>query len=98
MFVLGNFLNAVAWILDNLITVYIFIIVIHALLSWVRPDPFNPIVRALATISNFLLDPIRRLVPMHSLGVDLSPMIAILFLWFTRMFVVQTLRELAARM
>ena len=95
MFVLGNFLSAVAWVLDNVITLYTLIIVIHALLSWVRPDPSNPIVRAL---SDFLLDPIRRLIPMHSLGVDLSPVIAILFLFFTKLFIVQTLRELAARM
>jgi YggT family protein len=98
VFVLGNFLSAIAWVLDNVITIYTFVIVVNALLSWVRPDPFNPIVRALATMSDFLLDPIRRLIPMHSLGVDLSPLIAILFLFFTRVFVVQTLRDLAARM
>jgi YggT family protein len=98
VFVLGNFLSAIAWVLDNVITIYTFVIVVHALLSWVRPDPFNPIVRALATVSDFLLDPIRRLIPMHSLGVDLSPLIAILFLFFTRVFVVRTLQDLAARM
>ena len=98
MFVLGNFLLAVAWVLENVITLYTLIIVIHALLTWVRPDPSHPIVRALATISDFLLDPIRRLIPMHSLGVDLSPVIAILFLFFTKLFLVGTLRDLAARM
>ena len=98
MFVLGNLLNAVAWVLDNIITLYILIIVIHALLSWVRPDPFNPIVRILSTLSDFILDPIRRLIPMQSLGVDLSPIVAVLFLYFTKLFVVQTLHDLANRM
>ena len=98
MFVLGNLLNAIAWVLDNVITLYLFIIVIHALLSWVRPDPFNPIVRILAMLSDFILDPIRRLIPMHSLGIDLSPIVAVLFLYFTKLFVVQTLHDLANRM
>ena len=98
MFVLGNLLNAVAWVLDNIITLYILIIVINALLSWVRPDPFNPIVRVLGTLSDFICDPIRRLIPMHSLGVDLSPIVAVLFLYFTKLFVVQTLHDLASRM
>ena len=98
MFVLGNLLHAVAWVLDNIITLYILVIVINALLSWVRPDPFNPIVRLLGTLSDFICDPIRRLIPMHSLGVDLSPIVAVLFLYFTKMFVVQTLQDLASRM
>jgi len=98
VFVLGNLLNAIAWVLDNVITLYLLVIVINALLSWVRPDPFNPIVRILATLSDFILDPIRRLIPMHSLGVDLSPIVAVLFLYFTKLFVVQTLHDLANRL
>jgi len=95
VFVLGNLLNAVAWVLDNVITLYVLIIVVHALLSWVKPDPLNPIVRTLSLLSDFILDPIRRLIPMHSLGVDLSPIIAVLFLYFTKLFIVNTLRDLA---
>jgi YggT family protein len=91
-------LNALAWVLDNLINLYILILVINALLSWVRPDPFNPIVRVLGTLSDFICDPIRRLIPMHSLGVDLSPIVAVLLLYFTKLFVVQSLHDLASRM
>jgi len=98
VFVLGNFLNGIAVVLDTVITLYVLVIVIHALLSWVRPDPFNPIVRTLSTLADFILDPIRRLIPMQSLGIDLSPIIAVLFLYFTKEFVVGTLRDLAARM
>ena len=98
MFVLGNLLSALAFVLEQVIFVYTLIIIVHALLSWVRPDPFNPIVRALATLSDFLLDPIRRLVPMHSLGIDLSPLLAILLLQFTSLFLVRSLRDLANRM
>lgn len=98
MFAIGNLLLAVAWVLHNVILLYTFVILIHALLSWVRPDPFNPIVRTLAALSDFLLDPIRRLVPMNALGIDLSPLLAILLLQFTDLFLVRSLRDLAVRL
>ena len=60
MFVVGNLLGAVAWLLHQVLMVYTFVILIHALLSWVRPDPFNPIVRTLARLSDLVLDPIRQ--------------------------------------
>ncbi len=98
MFVIGNLLAAVAWLLDKIIFLYTIVILIHALLSWVRPDPFNPIVRALALVSDFILDPIRRIVPMHTLGIDLSPLLAILLLQFANIFLVRSLYELATRL
>ena len=98
MFVVGNLLGAVAWLLHQVLMVYTFVILINALLSWVRPDPFNPIVRTLARLSDLVLDPIRRLVPMQSLGIDLSPLLAILLLQFTDLVLVRSLGELAARL
>jgi YggT family protein len=98
VFVVGNLLGAVAWLLHQVLMVYTFVILINALLSWVRPDPFNPIVRTLARLSDLVLDPIRRLVPMQSLGIDLSPLLAILLLQFTDLVLVRSLGELAARL
>lgn len=98
MFVLGNLLMALANILTFLIHVYMWILVAHVVLSWIPHDPMHPIPKALARIAGFLLDPIRRLVPMQGLGIDLSPLLAILLLWFTNMFVVGSLRDLAIRM
>jgi YggT family protein len=98
VFVVGNLLAAVAWLLHNVLLVYTFVILINALLSWVRPDPFNPIVRTLARVSDFILDPIRRLVPMHTLGIDLSPLLAILLLQFADLLLVRSLGDLAARL
>lgn len=98
MFVVGNLLGAVAWLLHQVLMVYTFVILINALLSWVRPDPFNPIVRTLARLSDLVLDPIRRLVPMQSLGIDLSPLLAILLLQFIDLVLVRSLGELAARL
>lgn len=98
MFVLGNLLNAIASILDVVLQILWFIILINALLSWVRPDPSNPIVQFLDRISDAVCDPIRRLFPTAMGGFDLAPLIAMLGLWFVRLFLVDTLRDLAIRM
>jgi len=97
MFVLGNLIGAVATVLGVLLNVLGIILIVNALLSWVRPDPSNPIVRFLDQVSDAVCDPIRRLLPTVVGGLDLAPMIAILAIWFLRMFVVQSLHELAFR-
>ena len=97
MFVLGNLIGAVATVLDVLLNVLGIVLIVNALLSWVRPDPSNPIVRFLDQVSDAVCDPIRRLLPTVVAGLDLAPMIAILAIWFLRMFVVQSLHELAFR-
>ncbi|MHB1605149.1 MAG: YggT family protein [Leptospirales bacterium] len=59
-------------------TLYSWIIIIRALLSWVSPDPGNPIVRILDMITEPVLAPLRKLVPPEKLaGMDISPLIAI---------------------
>ena len=97
MFVLGNLIGAVATILDWVLSALGIILIVNALLSWVRPDPSNPIVRFLDQVSDAVCDPIRRLLPTVVGGLDLAPMIAIAAIWFLRMFVVQSLHELAFR-
>ena len=66
-------------------------IIIRALLSWVNPDPYNPIVQILTRITEPALRPLRKLVPTWKLGVDLSPLIAILIIYFLEIAVVDTL-------
>ena len=65
----------------GLVTIFIYIIVINALLTWVTPDPSNPIVQLLALISAPIIEPIRRVVPPVAGVLDLSPIIAILGLY-----------------
>jgi YggT family protein len=65
-------------VLHLLITVYIWIIIIRALISWVNPDPFNPIVRFLYRATEPVLRPIRRKLPTYQIGLDLSPLLVIL--------------------
>jgi YggT family protein len=97
MFVLGNLIGAVATILDVLLNGLGIIIIVNALLSWVRPDPSNPIVRFLERVSDVVCDPIRRLFPTVVGGFDLAPLIVLLVIWFLRQVVVQSLHELAFR-
>ncbi len=79
-------------ILLGLLQLYTWVIVVRALISWVSPDPYNPIVRTLVVITEPLLRPLRRLVPPHRLGgVDLSPLLAILLVQFVRTGLVYSL-------
>ena len=97
MFVLGNLIGAVATVLDVVLNALGIVLIVNALLSWVRPDPSNPIVRFLDQVSDAVCDPIRRLLPTVVGGMDLAPRIAILAIWFIRMFVVSSLLELPFR-
>lgn len=97
MFVLGNFLIAVARILDILLTLYTWIIIAQAVISWVRPDPYNPIVRFLYAVTEPVLRPLRRRLPLHWGGFDFSPLVVILFIIFLQEFVVKSLIQWAYR-
>jgi len=98
MFVLSNFLVAVAKILDIGLSLYMWIIIGRAVISWVNPDPYNPIVRFLNSVTEPVLYPIRRRLPLHFGGIDFSPIIVILAIIFAQSFLVQTLYQFAARM
>ena len=98
MYILGNFIAAIAIILGYLITLLTWLIIIRALISWVNPDPYNMIVQILHKATEPILAPFRRIVPIQNMGIDISPIIAILCLWFVRLFIVRTLAELAFRL
>ncbi|SMC26885.1 YggT family protein [Desulfacinum hydrothermale DSM 13146] len=95
MFILSNLLFALARILDIVFTTYMWVIVARAILSWVNPDPYNPIVRFLYSITEPVLYAIRRRIPAFFGGIDFSPMIVILILIFLQNFLVPSLREMA---
>ena len=98
MFVVGNLVQAIAAVLDVLLQTLLLIVLINALLSWVRPDPSNPIVMFLERVSDLVCDPIRRVLPTHVSGIDFAPFLAMLIIWFVKMFLVGTLNDLAVRM
>ena len=95
MYVWTNFLSAVAEISDIVLTFYMYIIIARALISWVNPDPYNPIVQFLYRVTEPVLNPLRRLVPAWKMGIDLSPMIAILIIIFLQRFLIPTLMQTA---
>ncbi len=97
MFVFSNLLDALATILDLILTFAMWVIIIRALISWVSPDPRNPIVMFLMSVTEPILRPIQRRIPPMG-GLDLSPILAIFAIIFLREFVVQTLKEIADRM
>ena len=98
MFVFGNLLSALASVLDIVLQLLMFVILINALLSWVRPDPNNPIVVALDRVSGLVCNPIRRMIPTVFGGIDFAPFIAMLLIFFLQRFLVTTLQEMAVRM
>lgn len=75
-------------LLVSLVNLYMWAIIIRALLTWVNPDPYNPLVQFLHRITEPVLRPLRALAPPHKIGIDLSPLLAILLI----QFVLYTLR------
>jgi len=98
MFILSNFIKSLAAILHILLNLYMWIFIIRALISWVSPDPYNPIVRFLYNITDPVMDRVRRYLPLHFGGIDFTPMIIILVLIFLDSFLVPSLYELAVRL
>jgi len=98
MIVLATFLQAIAQILHMVIQIYIWIVIIAAILTWVRPDPYNPIVQTLYRLTEPAYAFIRRYIPTVIGGIDLAPLILILALQFIDMFVVGLLMRIAMRM
>ena len=97
MFILANFLNAIAYILDTVLTIYMYIIIARAILSWVNPDPYNPIVNFLYRATDPVLYRVRRMLPDMG-GLDLSPMIVLLAIFFMQKFLVSSIFELVNRL
>jgi len=90
------FVLGVAKVLSIALTLYMYIIIARALLSWVNPDPYNPIVQFLNSITEPLLYRVRKAIPMPGMGLDLSPIIIILAIIFLQTFLVGSLEHTAA--
>lgn len=95
MFLLANFLEAAASIVNMLLTLYMWIVVARALISWVSPDPYNPIVRFLYAATEPVLYRLRRRLSLYAGGIDFSPIIVFVAILFLQQFLVQSLYDLA---
>ncbi len=98
MFVFGNIVIGIAEVLDWVLVVSMWIIAIRALISWVNPDPYNPIVQILQKLTEPMLRPLRKLVPPYKIGIDISPIIAFLIIIFLRIALVNTLLRIGRSM
>ena len=95
MDIIGYFFVALARVLDIVLSLYFWVIVIAALMSWVRPDPYNPVVRFLRAVTDPVFHRVRRWFPFLTIGgVDLSPIVVILAVQFLQWFLVPTLLRL----
>jgi YggT family protein len=94
MFVLSNFIVALAKVIDIVLTIYMWVIIFRAVISWVNPDPYNQIVIILYRLTEPVLGHIRRRLPFRNVGVDFSPVIVILIIVFLKYFLVETLIQL----
>lgn len=98
MFAFRHLLEALAYILDLALNIYMWVIIARALLSWVNPDPHNPIVRFLYNVTEPVMAWVRRRVPLVFGGLDLSPLLILLAIVFVRQFLVATLWDLARQL
>ena len=98
MYVIGNLLDAVAIVLGMVFQLYMWLIIARAILSWVNPDPHNPIVQFLYRVTEPVLYWVRKRVPLVAGGIDLSPLIVIFVIFFLQSFLVKTLRQLASQL
>lgn len=95
MFIIGHFIKAVAVIIDMGLDIYMVIIILRAILSWVNPDPYHPIVHFLYNATEPLLSRIRKIIPVVFGGIDFSVIIVLLGIAFLRSFLVSSLHSLA---
>ncbi len=95
---MGYFLIAVAKVLDLVLFIYMIFIIARAVLSWVSPDPYNPIVRFINNVTEPVLYYIRTRLPVVFGGIDLSPIIVLLGIMFLRAFLVNSLLRMAQPM
>jgi YggT family protein len=91
MYVVGYFLLAVAKVLDTVLYIYLILIIARAVLSWVSPDPYNPIVRFIHNVTEPVLYKVRTKLPINFGGIDLSPIVVILAIYFIQIWIVNSL-------
>jgi YggT family protein len=94
MFVVNNFFTALGSVVSVALELYMYVVIARALISWVNPDPYNPIVQFLEKVTEPALAPLRRLIG-WKLGVDVSPILLILIIMFLKEFIVPSLFQMA---
>jgi len=95
MFIFQNLFGALADVLHLALTIYMYLVIARAVLSWIQHDPYNQIIRFIYQVTDPVLNWVRGIIPPIS-GLDLSPIIVVFAIIFLDRFIVTTLRYLAA--
>jgi len=98
MIILANVLGGIATVLDMLLGMVIFLVIGRAIISWVSPDPYNPIVRFLTQATEPMLKPLRRYIPLIGGTVDITPIVLLLALYFLKAALVNTLVDYSIKL
>ncbi|MFQ5917945.1 MAG: YggT family protein [Candidatus Binatia bacterium] len=98
MFIIANLIQALAAVLGMILNLYMWVIIARAVISWVNPDPYNPIVRFLYNVTEPVLYRLRRSLPVYAGGIDFSPIIVLIIIYFLQLLLVQSLYDLARSM
>jgi YggT family protein len=98
MFIVGNLLNGIAYVLNLLLEIYLWVVIIRTILSWIRPNPFNPLVRMIYGAVDPVTYRISRLFPTRIGMFDIAPFVVILIIIFLQRFLVNSLFDLAVRL
>lgn len=91
---MGHLIMGIAEVLNMVLSIYMWVIIIRALISWVNPDPYNPVVQILQKLTEPVMRPLRNLIPTHRMGIDITPLIAILIIIFLKKAVVLNLYDI----
>lgn len=98
MIILSNFLMAIGMVLNTILNIYFWVVVANAVLTWVNPDPYNPIVRFLRNLTEPVYYRVRRILPLSFGGMDFTPLVVLLAIQFLQVFLVNTLYQMAGGM
>ena len=98
MFVVGNFVTGIAYVFDMLLNIYFWIILIRTVLSWIQPNPYNPLVRTIYKLVDPVTYKISRMIPTRLGMIDFAPFILMIIIVFLQRFLVRSLFEFGARM
>jgi YggT family protein len=98
VFVFGNLFSTIAHILDILLEVYMWVVIVRAILSWINPNPYNPLVRIIYGLVDPVTYRISRFFPTRIGMIDIAPFLLLLIIIFLQKFIVRTLFDLAIRM
>ncbi len=93
MYAWTNLVIFIAQILQQILTIYFYIVIVSAVLSWVEPNPYNPIVRFLYSVTEPVFDWIRERLPVFFGGIDFSPLVVIVAIYFCQGYLIPTLEQ-----